>query len=87
MTMTCHSGQYTQYTLQSPTQYSTHATIEVPSRQCSGLKATTYHNHLGWLQNETFIGPTGTASCPLPEAETKETRNSLTKYKQRSVGG
>jgi hypothetical protein len=41
----------------------------------------TYHDHLGWLKNETFIGPTGTAPCPLPEAETKETRNSLTKYK------
>jgi len=55
--------------------------LEVLSRQCSGLKAKTYHNHLGWLQNETFIGPTGTASCPFSEAETKEKSNSLANYK------
>lgn len=36
-------------------------------------RKSTYDNHLGGLEDETFVGSSGTATRPLPEAETKIT--------------
>lgn len=38
-------------------------------------KKSTYDNHLGGLEDETFVGSSGAATRPLPEAETEITEH------------